>query len=144
MIVVRSRNKNEYLEALHQTDMLVGTAPSDGAAATISQIEPFLKYFKELVKRELQYNISFVEKSGENIWWYDGQQLEFRSPNVPKLLLILQQNPSITYAELSKELGINTSAVQKLLTGLKEKGYIQRRNHEKMWYVSAVSSLLKA
>ncbi|MBR4679434.1 MAG: Fic family protein [Bacteroidales bacterium] len=144
MIVVRSRNKNEYLEALHQTDMLVGTAPSDGAAATISQIEPFLKYFKELVKRELQYNISFVEKSGENIWWYDGQQLEFRSPNVPKLLSILQQNPSITYAELSKELGINTSAVQKLLTGLKEKGYIQRRNHEKMWYVSAVSSLLKA
>jgi len=144
MIVVRSRKKNEYLEALHQADMIVGTTPSDGAAAMISQIEPFLKHFKELVKRELQYNISFVEKSSENIWWYDGQQLEFRSPNVPKLLSILQQNPGITYAELSKELGINPSAVQKLLSGLKEKGYIQRRNHEKMWYVSAVSSLLKA
>ena len=31
MIVVRSRKKSEYLEALHQTDLEVGPVPSDGA-----------------------------------------------------------------------------------------------------------------
>ena len=47
MIVVRSRKKQEYIEALHQTDMAVGAVPSVGAHATIKQIGSFLKYFKD-------------------------------------------------------------------------------------------------
>lgn len=35
MIVVRSREKTKYLEALHQTDIEVGPAPNDGAYATL-------------------------------------------------------------------------------------------------------------
>lgn len=42
MIVVRSRKKQEYLEALHQTDIIVGAVPSVGAHATIKQIGSFL------------------------------------------------------------------------------------------------------
>lgn len=34
MIVVRSRKKNEYLEALHKTDLTVGATPSLGAHAS--------------------------------------------------------------------------------------------------------------
>ena len=49
MVVVRSRKKNEYLEALHQTDLEVGSVPSDGAHAEIKDIRPFLKYFNNLV-----------------------------------------------------------------------------------------------
>lgn len=41
MIVVRSRRKSEYLEALHQTDLEVGPVPSDGAHAGIKEIRPF-------------------------------------------------------------------------------------------------------
>ena len=36
MVVVRSRKKSDYLEALHQTDVEVGPAPSDGAHADIN------------------------------------------------------------------------------------------------------------
>lgn len=41
MVVVRSRKKSEYLEALHQTDLEVGPVPSDGAHAEIKDIRPF-------------------------------------------------------------------------------------------------------
>lgn len=41
MIVVRSRKKSEYLEALHQADLEVGPVPSDGAHADIKDIRPF-------------------------------------------------------------------------------------------------------
>ena len=47
MIVVRSRKKSEYLEALHQADLEVGPVPSDGAHADIKDIRPFLKYFND-------------------------------------------------------------------------------------------------
>ena len=45
MIVIRSRKKSEYLDALHQTDIEVGPLPNDGAHANIKYIHPFLKYF---------------------------------------------------------------------------------------------------
>ena len=49
MIVIRSRKKTEYLEALHSTDLAVGSAPSDGAKASIQSISPFLRYFRSTV-----------------------------------------------------------------------------------------------
>ena len=47
MIVVRSRKKQDYLEALHQADLIVGKVPSDGAHATIKDIRPFVHISKE-------------------------------------------------------------------------------------------------
>jgi len=55
MIVIRSRKKQDYLEALHQADMNVGKVPSDGAHATINDIAPFLQYFQGIVANEI-YN----------------------------------------------------------------------------------------
>ena len=43
MIIVRSREKSEYLETLHQADLGVGPIPSDGAHTDIKDIRPFLK-----------------------------------------------------------------------------------------------------
>ena len=68
MIVVRNRNKQAYLEALHQSDLIVGPSPSDGAHATLRDIRDFLNYFKNLVKTEIQADIDFVTKSAENVW----------------------------------------------------------------------------
>ena len=45
MVVVRSRNKQQYLEALHKSDVEIGQIPSDGANAELKQIRHFLKYF---------------------------------------------------------------------------------------------------
>ncbi len=141
MIVVRSRNKSEYLEALHQSDLVVGPTPSDGAHASLRDIRDFFTYFKDLVKTEIQADIDFVTMAAENIWWYDGRLVTFRSANTSKILLALQEKPSITYSELTKKIGINTSAIQKQINSLVKKGYIQRRDSDKQWHVLITSTI---
>ena len=141
MIVVRNRNKQAYLEALHQSDLIVGPSPSDGAHATLRDIRDFLNYFKILVKTEIQADIDFVTKSAENVWWYDGQIVTFRSTNTTRILLALQENPTITYNELTKLIGINTSAIQKQINNLIKKGYIQRRDSDRQWHVLITATI---
>ena len=140
MIVVRSRKKTEYLEALHQTDLEVGYTPWKGAHATLGQIKKFLKYFTKLIATEIENDIFFIEEKGDDVWWYDGERIKFRSANSPRILRILESNPYITYAELSTEIGVNVSALQKQLDNMTKKGYIQRRESG-AWHVFAMSSL---
>lgn len=135
MIVVRSRNKHSYLEALHQADLIVGPSPSDGAQASLREIRHFHTYFTNLVKTEIQADIDFITNASENVWWYDGQIVTFRSANTTKILMALQETPAITYNELTKIIGINTSAIQKQINNLLSKGYIQRRDSDKQWHV---------
>ncbi len=141
MIVVRSRNKSEYLEALHQSDLIVGPTPSDGAHASLRDIRDFFTYFKKLVITEIQADIDFVSQSAENIWWYDGQLVTFRSDNTSKILIALQEKPDITYSELTKKIGINTSAIQKQINNLMKKGYIQRKDSDRQWHVLITSTI---
>lgn len=138
MIVVRSRFKQEYLDALHQTDLVVGTDPSDGAHANIKQIDKFLKYFENLVAKEIQTDIDFVSRKSEDVWWYDGEIISTRSKNTVRILRLMRENPSITYAKLTSMLGTNTSAVQKLIKRMVEKGYITRHDNG-LWRVIATS-----
>lgn len=137
MIVVRSKNKQEYLEALRQTDVIVGAAPSVGARATVMQIGYFLKYFKSLVAREIQADIDFVTRKKVDVWWYDGEMITARSKNTARALRVMRDNPSITYAEMASLLAINPSAVQKLAKRMVERGYIARQGG--FWRVIATS-----
>lgn len=141
MIVVRNRDKQAYLEALHSSDLVVGPTPSDGAHASLREIRHFLAYFKKLIINEIKANINFVTKSADNIWWYDGQIVKFRSHNTSKILFALQENPAITYEELTKLIGINTSAIQKQINNLIKNGYIQRKNSDSEWYVLITSTI---
>ena len=68
MIVVRSRKKKEYLEALHRTDLTVGAAPSLGAHASKRDIQQFLTYFTNLFIDEVSYDIQFLTERGDNVW----------------------------------------------------------------------------
>lgn len=126
MIVVRSRLKNRYLEALHQADLIVGPAPSDGANASLKNIRPFHKHMMELFTKELENDVLFVTEKDENVWWYDGERVAFRSPNYARALHVLQAEPKATYAYLQEEIGINRSAIQKMLQSLQNRGYIER------------------
>lgn len=141
MIVVRSRAKKEYLEALHQTDLEVGPAPSLGAHAERDKIRPFLRYFTALVAEEIYNDVRFLTEPDENVWWYDGQRVEFRTPNYAKMLRIMQTQPSVTLDNFREQLGINKSAVQRLLTSLKEKGYVEARDNEGGWRVLITPSM---
>lgn len=141
MIVVRSKKKMDYLEALHATDQEIGLAPSDGAHAKISDIGPFLKYFTRLVATEVYNDYLFVTERHEDYWWYDGEQIKFRTPNYAKILRMMQSEPSVTLNDMQAETGINTSAVQKLVNQLIEKGHVERNPKDNSWRVFITPSI---
>lgn len=141
MIVVRSRSKKDYLEALHQADLEVGATPNAGAHAPLEHIRPFSKYFTAMAAEEIYNDVRFVTEPDENVWWYDGQRVEFRTPNYAKILRIMQSQSSVTIDGLKEELGINKSAVQRLLGSLREKGYIEPAGEGGGWRVLITPSL---
>ena len=126
MVVVRSRLKQDYLEALHQADLIVGNVPYDGAHASLKSIRPFYKYMVNMIAREFENDVLFVTEKNENVWWYDGERIVFRTPTYAKILRELQVEPQATYAYLQSEIGINRSAIQKMLQSLQNKGYIEK------------------
>lgn len=135
MVVIRSRKKSEYLEALHQTDLEVGPVPSDGAHAEINEIRPFLKYFNQLVATEVYNDVLFVSEKNDNVWWYDGERITFRTPNYTKILNAMRTQPSLTLAEMKEITGISTAAIQKLLGQLVQKKYVERNEKNGSWRV---------
>ena len=141
MIVVRSRGKKEYLEALHQADLEVGPTPGIGAHAELVKIRPFLRYFTALIAEEIYNDVRFLTEPDEDVWWYDGQRVEFRTPNYARILRIMQSQPSVTIDSLREQLGINKSAVQRLLSRLKDKGYIEARDKDGGWRVLITPSV---
>lgn len=135
MIVVRSRKKSEYLEALHQTDVGVGPLPINGAHADIKEIRPFMKYFNNLVATEVYNDVLFVSEKDENVWWYDGERITFRTPNYTKILHAMQTYPTLTLADMKEETGISITAIQKLLDQLISKKYVERSERDGSWRV---------
>ncbi len=135
MIVIRSRKKSEYLEALHQADLEVGPVPSDGAHATLHEIRPFMKYFNQLVATEVYNDVQFVSERNENVWWYDGERIVFRTPNYSKILNAMRTQPILTLSDMKAETGISVTAIQKLLEQLISKKYVERGEKEGSWRV---------
>lgn len=135
MIVVLSRKKQAYLKALGLADTKVGPVPFDGANATIEQIGSFEKYMSDLLITNIADNISFLEADARLVWWYNGELVNFRSPNSVKILNHLNEYPRATIAELSTIAGINPSAVQKQMATLSAKGYIVKDEDKKNWHV---------
>lgn len=143
MIVVRSSKKHQYLEALHKSDLKVGITPSIGAHAPLNKIDAFLKYFERLAAEEIEQSIAFLCEHDENVWWFDGEKVSFRSPNTITILRTLMEEPNTTIVELCKKVGINRSAIQKQLDQLQKKGYIVRSSNteEGKWHVVIVASI---
>lgn len=103
---------------MHQTDLEVGPLPSDGAHADIKDIRPFMKYFNDLVTTEVYNDVLFISERKENVWWYDGERIVFRTPNYTKILNAMRTQPSLTLADMKEETGISVTAIQKLLDQL--------------------------
>ena len=140
MIVVRSRKKQEYLDALNASDNVVGKVPADGAHASLRDIRHFFEYLKKLITEELQNDIKFVTIHDENTWWYDGDIVVFRTVTTSKILNCILMNPSITTKMISEMVGVNMAAVNKHLKQLVEKKYIQRKENGD-WHIIIYPSL---
>lgn len=136
MVVVRSRKKQEYLEALHQADEIVGKAPSAGANATLDQISPFADYFRQMMSDEISMNIKYVQEREEHVWWYDGEYIVVSNENTLAILQTLLANPRTTVREMTERIGINKSAVQRQLKLMTEKGWvIAPQSRTSQWHV---------
>ena len=141
MIVVRSRNKSEYLNALHAADLNVGITPNAGAQASLEKIKPFLLYFRNLVAHEIYTNVLFLTERNEKLWWYDGQQIVFRSINYTHIIKLMMTEPVLTLDEIQKRLSINMSAIKKLINQLLDKHYIERGTTDGSWRVFITPSI---
>jgi Fic family protein len=53
MIVIRTDDRKNYLDALHQCDVLTGKIPSDGAHATLEQAKPLVDYLSNILENKL-------------------------------------------------------------------------------------------
>ena len=133
MIVVRSRKKKEYLEALHRTDLTVGAAPSLGAHASKRDIQQFLTYFTNLFIDEVSYDIQFLTERGDNVWWFDGERVKFRSATTSIILNRMYEQPNSAIPQLAEAAGISLTAVNKQLRLLTDKGYIARTEKDNSW-----------
>ena len=140
MIVVRSRLKKDYLEALHQADLIVGKDPSDGAKASLRKIKPFLKYMSDLIAHEIENDVLFLTERNANVWWYDGERIVFRTPTYNKILEILMTEPVVTLSLLQESVGINRSALQKMMKNLQDKNYIEKEDDGR-WRVFITPSM---
>ena len=141
MIVVRSRKKKEYLEALHRTDLTVGAAHSLGAHASKRDIQQFLTYFRNLFIDEVSYYIQFLTERGDNVWWFDGERVKFRSATTGIILNRMYEQPNSTIPQLAEAAGISLTAVNKQLRLLKEKGYVTRTEKDNSWRLIITPSL---
>ena len=65
MIIVKSNDKENYLNTLNVCDVAVGLSPYEGANSKLEDIQPFVDYVKKLVKYSL--TISIKAARGENI-----------------------------------------------------------------------------
>ena len=131
MIVIRSKNKKTYLEALGKADKNIGPVPSDGANATLEQAQDFVNYITKQVEQTLEDDINFLQEKEDAVWWFDGEFVTFKNETTIKLIKLLISNPSITIPEMAKSLSINTSAVQRQLKVLQDKGYMERSGANK-------------
>ena len=94
-----------------------------------------MKYFNELVATEVYNDVLFVRERDENVWWYDGERIAFRTPNYTKILNAMRTQPTLTLADMREETGVSIAAIQKLLDRLIEKNYVERGEKDGSWRV---------
>ena len=92
MIVVKSADKENYLNALSTCDGFVGTSPSEGAHADISKIAPFVEYIEKCMERALVTCIKAAK----------GQSIEEDDDFMKELKVLERQKKQDVAAEQSK------------------------------------------
>lgn len=139
MVVVPSAGKRLYLQALSEADALTGKQPVDGANARLECILGFVKYMEALMEATIIADLEYISAGSAATWWYNGEAVHFRSPNTPRILLMLLDNPKTSTTEMASALGINRSAVQKQMKTLEQKGYILRVPDSTQWRVIIIN-----
>ena len=135
MMVIRSKNKKAYLNALGLTDATVGSIPADGAHASLKSIAPFVEYMESALTADISSMLEFLSGDRETMWWYEGEIIRFSTTTPGRILRVLQSDPNASLSTISTTLGISRSAIQKQVDNLSEQGYISRPEGKKRGWI---------
>ncbi len=138
MMVIRSKNKKAYLNALALADASVGPIPADGAHASLQSVTPFVDYLEKALSADISAMLEFLSGDRETMWWYEGEIVRFSTSTPGRILRILQSNPDASLSTISIALGISRSAIQKQVDNLANKGYITRPEGKKRGWIVKV------
>lgn len=142
MMVIRSKNKKAYLNALALADASVGSIPADGAHASLQSISPFVNYMEKALSADISAMLEFLSGDRETMWWYEGEFVRFSTATPGRILHVLQSDPNASLSTISTILGISRSAIQKQVDNLAEKGYISRPEGKKRGWIINISQLI--
>ena len=92
MIIVKSKDKENYLTALNLCDVLIGSTPSVGAHAEMDQLQAFLDYMKKCMEETLTLCIKAAK----------GESLE-EEDDFKKRIAIIKKNSSKQKIEKSSQ-----------------------------------------
>lgn len=138
MMVIRSKSKKAYLNALALSNASVGAIPADGAHAALESIAPFEEYMENSLIDDMSAMLEFLSADKDTMWWYEGELIRFSTATPARILQVLQDNPDASLSAISRTLSINRSAIQKQVDNLAAKGYISRPEGRKRgWIVNA-------
>lgn len=138
MMVIRSKNKKAYLNALALSDVAIGSIPADGAHASLKSISSFEAYMETTLASDISAMLEFLSSDIETMWWYEGEIIRFSTSTPARILRVLQSDAYASLSAISTTLGISRSAIQKQVDSLAEKGYISRPEGKKRgWIVNA-------
>lgn len=135
-IIIRTRDKAEYYNALHAADNTTGHLPAAGAHATPEQAAPFTLYCRQVMAQQLTFLIDFATDNSPHTWWHDGRRLTIRAGSTSTLLHTIRRYPDADIQQLAHAAHITPAAVARQLRQLMTKGYIQR-DHNTHWHVLA-------
>jgi Fic family protein len=145
MIIIPTADRRNYLDALGQTDAIVGKMPFEGANATLKQITPFFNYISKIVEKKLQFAKDLIDGKLDKFEETDktkdvsvnsigelGVKLGVKlGANQIEIIKHIQSNNYITFTELSKNIGISEVAIHKNIKKLKEHGILTREGSDK-------------
>lgn len=100
-----------------------------------------VKSCKLTIAMDKVQDIRFLTERGDNVWWFDGERVIFRSNSTSKILNLMYAIPDITIQKLSDEVGINVAAINKQLKQLTTKGFIQRVEKDGTWRLIITPSI---
>ena len=143
MIVVKSADKNNYLTALNRCDVSIGSIPSDGAHAELSQITPFVEYMSNCLERAL--TISIKAAKGESIEdaddWRKNLKLKYRDQiNKPEVTEeVANKIRDIDFKSLLQQIDNELSEFYSIFTSVQwEPSVANYNNPEQGFFVSNI------
>jgi predicted HTH transcriptional regulator len=138
--VIRTDDRKNYIEALHQCDLAVGKIPSDGANAEMKQIEPLFQYIANIVERKLTFAIQLAKGEIREIVETNETADEHTlllSDLQKNIILLMLENQKITYADMATKLNTTPRTLSKNIARLRELKFIGRRGSHRLgeWVV---------